>query len=298
MSTRYAGNYEFDHGAQYFTVDTSEFRNFIDAAIAAGAAAPWPSRALYLKSGKRLKDTGRDRYVGTPRMNSLPKFLAEKLNITLGCRVSKMSQTHAKWTLEFESGEVEAGFDAVICTAPPEQAQQLLPANFCEIQAIRTAKMHACFALMIGLSDAQFSWDSLRVGELSSQSPIAWMAVNSAKPARNQDAACLVIHAGALWSERHQDANRDWVTTQLLEAASQICDMDLSQAPHIDLHRWLYASVATEPNLKSVDNACLFDAKLNLAACGDWCLGGRVEGAWSSGYAAGIKVIDGFNLTK
>ncbi len=283
MSTRYAGLYEFDHGAQYFTVKGAEFRKVIEEAIAANAAAPWTGRALYLKSGDYVQDIGGKRYVGTPRMNSLPKFLAQNLNITLGGRVSAIQLMDHQWTLGFETGETQSGFDAVICTAPPAQAEHLLPASFSDMQSVKSAKLQACFALMIALPEAQdFGWDSLRLDE----GPIAWMAVNSAKPNRNADVSCLVIHAQAMWSEQHQEVDRDWVQSQLIEAARQICQVDLHGAAHIALHRWLYASVESGP-VKD----CLFDPKLKLAACGDWCLGGRVEGAWRSGQAAGAKIL-------
>jgi len=286
MSTRYAGDYEFDHGAQYFTVQDISFRAVIDTAIEAGMVAPWTGRALYLQSGALVQDTGRDRYVGTPRMNSLPKYLAKGLNIELGRRVSQMIQSQGKWDLDFETGERESGFDAVICTAPPAQAEHLLPENFSQMPAVTSAKMQACFALMLGVPKGQglkLDWDSLRVNH----GPVAWMAVNSAKPQRNPDVTCLVIHADPLWSEKNQDADRGWVQATLLEAASLICEDDLTDAPHIALHRWLYASVSDSPDVE-----CLFDPVLNIAACGDWCLGGRVEGAWRSGAAAGARVLE------
>jgi len=283
MSTRYAGDYEFDHGAQYFTIQDAAFKTVIDEAIELGVAAPWTGRALYLKSGQMIADTGGDRYVGTPRMNSLPKFLAQSLDIKLGERVSGIVKKSNGWQLNFETGDSQSGFDAVICSAPPAQAQAILPAQFSAMPAVKSAKMQACFALMIGLKNVQdFGWDSLRLNDL----PIAWMAVNSQKPGRHSGVSCLMIHADGQWSERHQNADRAWVQTQLLETASTICGADLKRAEHIALHRWLYASVELSPNTD-----CLFDPALKLAACGDWCQGGRVEGAWRSGVAAGQKIL-------
>ena len=289
MSTRYAGEYEFDHGAQYFTVKEAGFRQVIDTAIAAGTAAPWQGRALSLKSDVLVQDLGGDRYVGMPRMNSLPKFLARDLSLERNRRVSKMVQDGQTWRLEFESGPPERGFEAVICTAPPAQAQHLLPENFSHMPSVKSAKMNACFAVMVGLPDGHdldLNWDSLRI----SGGPIAWMAVNSAKPERKASPACLIIHAEAAWSEAHQEASRDWVQSTLLEAASGFIQSELPSAPHIALHRWLYGSVETSP-----ETDCLFDAKLKLAACGDWCQGGRVEGAWLSGKAAAMQILKAVN---
>jgi len=65
MSTRYAGDWEFDHGAQYFTVQDPDFQAEIEAAIDAGVVSSWDAKALYLKTGHLSADTGRQRYVGS-----------------------------------------------------------------------------------------------------------------------------------------------------------------------------------------------------------------------------------------
>jgi len=100
-------------------------------------------------------------------MNSWAKDLAERLDITLGARVSQLSRTDDKWALKFEDGSEHGGFDHVISAVPSVQAQVLLPDYFSgmdAINAIKAAKMQACFALMVGFDEEHdFGWDSLRV---------------------------------------------------------------------------------------------------------------------------------------
>jgi len=50
-------------------------------------------------------------------------------------------------------------------------------------------------------------------------------------------------------------------------------------------HRWLYALVDVP-----LDVGCLWDADLGIGACGDWCNGARIEGAWLSGEALAGRV--------
>lgn len=280
MSTRYAEQWEFDHGAQYFTVQDADFQAEIDAAIAAGACAPWPARALYLRTGELTQDTGRDRYVGTPRMNSLPKYWAEGLDIDLGRRASKI-EAGESWTIHFEDGTSESGFDGVISTLPPAQAVDVLPRQFKRMDEVQAAQMHVCFTLMIGLAaPIDPGWDTLRVKDL----PIDWMSINSAKPGRSQDVGTIVVTSAPEWSDTHQDADRAYVQDAMLKSASALLGLPLEHAPHLALHRWLYASNKTSP-----DKPCLSDG--SIVACGDWCLGGRVQGAWLSGRAAAREFI-------
>jgi len=280
MSTRYAGDWEFDHGAQYFTVQDPDFQAEIDMAIDAGVVSLWEAKALYLKTGQLSADTGRQRYVGQPRMNSLPKYWAEGLDVRLGKRVSSVRQT-TTWSLQFEDGSSVDGFDSIISTLPPAQAAMILPDGFAEARSVSSAQMHVCFCLMVGLSaPINPGWDTLRVKDL----PIDWIAINHAKPGRSQNMGTIIIHSEAKWSDENAESDRDWVRDVMLKSASALLGLPLEKAPHIALHRWLYASNKTSP-----DTACLQDEGLVVA--GDWCLGGRVQGAWLSGRAAARALL-------
>lgn len=278
MSTRYVGDYEFDHGAQYFTARDARFQSAVETAIGNGHLAPWNGRAFYQKKFEMVPDIGGDRFVGIPRMNSWPKAMAQDLNISLGARVSKLSHISGSWKLHFEDGTAQDGFDHVICAVPSVQAIDLLPNDFSHMAALKTVKMHACFALMVGFEGQHdFGWDSLRVND----SAVAWMAVNSAKPSRNKDVTTLMVHAAPEWSDVHADADRGWVKSVLEASIDDLCEIDYATSVHRILHRWLYASVSDSPK-----QGALHDGKLGLTSCGDWCHGGRVEGAYLSGLAA------------
>lgn len=280
MSTRYAGDYEFDHGAQYFTITDPDFRSLIEPLQA--DAHRWDSRAVYLKSGTLVPDTGKPRWVGQSRMNSVPKALAEGLTVRLGRRVSQITGSAGSISLHFEDGSKEGPFDYVVSTAPAPQSAAMLPADSPLQTPLAGVQMHACFALMVGLESAlKLEWDSLRVNDL----PVSWIAHNATKPGRPAGVSTLVIHSAPEWSDANKDAGRDWVQAQLLECASMLCAQDLSVAPHIALHRWLYA-YANE----GVGQDCLFDEAAGIVLAGDWCVGGRVEGAFVSGRAAAATI--------
>jgi len=252
-----------------------DFQAEIDMAIDAGVVSAWGAKALYLKKGHLSADTGRQRYVGLPRMNSLPKYWAEGLDVHLGKRVSSVRKSRT-WSLQFEDGALVDGFDGVISTLPPAQAALVLPEGFADVSAVSSAQMHICFCLMVGLSSPiNPGWDTLRVKNL----PIDWISINHAKPGRSKDVGTIVIHSEAGWSDAHVDADRDWVQDVMLKSASALLGLPLEKAPHIALHRWLYASSKTSP-----ETTCLQDEGFVVA--GDWCLGGRVQGAWLSGRAA------------
>ncbi len=285
MSTRYAEPYEFDHGAQYFTCKTNKFRGAVLEAISAGHAAPWMGRARYLKEDGLVQDTGADRFVSIPRMNSWAKAMGENLDIRLDAKIVKIGRDDAHWVLSFEGGAREGGFTHVILAVPAPQAIALLPANAREFSRAHAAKMRACFALMVGLESLpDLGWETLR----SHYPQAAWIAVNSAKPGRPDGSApCLVIHSGPDWSDAYAEASRDWVQAQMEAASSKLCGIDISAAPHRVLHRWLYAS----GGLESESAAAPYDPMMKIGLCGDWLKGGRVEGAYLSGVETAEAVL-------
>jgi predicted NAD/FAD-dependent oxidoreductase len=60
----------------------------------------------------------------------------------------------------------------------------------------------------------------------------------------------------------------------------------LEDAPE-DVARRLRAAIASA----SIGEPCLFDRALGIGACGDWCLGGRVEAAFLSGRAIAGRLL-------
>ena len=284
MSTRRADAYEFDHGAQYFTAKDPAFRTAVNAAIAQGHIASWHGKARYLKNKVLEEDTGADRFVSTPRMNSWIKAMTHGLNIHLSARVTKLIKDGSVWTLELNDGKRHAGFDAVICAAPSPQAEALLaPTGFTALNAIKNTKMDACFAVMLGFKTAlNLPWDTLR----SPDGAASWIALNSAKPNRPKGLTTLMIHSGPIWSNTNVDTDKLKLQAQIIDAASELTGLDLTTADYNTIHRWLYAAVS-----EGAGSPCLSDSSLQIITCGDWCLGGRVEGAWLSGKAAAEQVI-------
>lgn len=284
MSTRRTDDYEFDHGAQYFTAKDSAFKAAVDTAIEQGRIAPWHGKASYLKNGTLEEDTGGARYVSAPRMNSWIKAMAETANIQTSARVSELVKTDKTWTLNLEDGEPQTGFDYVICAAPSPQAEALLaPTEFAHLEAIKSVKMDVCFAVMLGFKgEKALPWVTLR----SADGPASWIAVNSAKPGRPEDGTTLMIHSGPNWSNANIDRDKVKLQQEMIAAASAFTGISLEETDYTTIHRWLYAAVS-----KGAGQTCLADASQKIVACGDWCLGGRVEGAWLSGKAAADQII-------
>ena len=279
MSTRRAEPYFFDHGTQYFTARTKHFQDFIQILIGKGIIERWNARYVKFIGNQIIEKRNwldeEPRYVGVPGMSYIAKFLAQGLNIHCNKRITSLNR-QGTWQLIDEEGQQSQGFDWVICTAPSPQAVDLLPDSFKYHADIQVIKMRACFSLMLGFEqNITLDFEAAHVTD----SDLSWIAVNSHKPQR-PDLFTLMVHSSEDYAESHIDDDRDQVIKHLINETSHIIGQDVSQANYKNIHGWRYANNAD----KKQKNSVFIDQDIKLAACGDWCLGGRVEGAFTSAY--------------
>lgn len=276
LATRYAGAYQFDHGAQFFTAESDAFRQFLEPLVKHHVVGYWQARFAelagdHIMSQRQWNDSW-PHYIGLPKMNAIGKYLAKGLNIQLQTQVKSLHKTSLGWELSDETNRSLGQYDWVISTAPAKQAKTLMPACFRYHKELQNTSMVGCFALMLGFTESvALPWDAALVKEAD----ISWISVNSSKTGR-PDGFSMVVLATNQWAEAHMEDDREGVVRHLLAEASRITGKNLGHAAHIDLHRWRYANISKQVN------PVLFDRENQLAACGDWCVQGLVEAAFTS----------------
>ena len=287
MSTRRTqtelGELSWDHGAQYFTARNSAFDAEIQTWIAAGMCAAWTGRVREIDADGAVSDIAstHSRYVGVPGMNGVIRHLAEPHQVMWGRRVSRIEGSADTRQLIFEDGAAEGPFDSVIVATPCEQAVDLLeeaaPALAEQAAAARSAP---CWCVMLAY-EARLGcdFDAIR----SQTGPLSWMARNASKPWR-ADKETWVLHASPAWSKANLERSAEAVAEDLSIAFQQIAG---APSPvFAAAHRWRYAQIET-----AAGQPAYWDAALGVGACGDWCIGPRVEAAWESGQALAEQLL-------
>jgi predicted NAD/FAD-dependent oxidoreductase len=185
MSTRRlptsAGEAQFDHGAQYFTVRDDGFRRRVDGWIAQGVVAPWPA-------------AGHDAYVGVPGMNAPIKQMADGLTVHWGMRVTQIERSGRGWRMALEQGDV-VDLDIAVVATPAEQASALVDAVAPDLAArARSTPSAPCWTVMFAFAEPlPTEVDCLRGAE---GDPLGWAARNDA------DAEWVSATLSAALSER------------------------------------------------------------------------------------------------
>jgi renalase len=290
----------FDHGAQYFTVRDPRFEKAL--AISPGLCKAWSANAVRVldphgRVAEAALPTREAHWVGVPAMDSIAQRWAQALHVELQTRVTRIERDTldaARWQLQTagpqDSVHVYSGFDAVLLAAPSPLAAGLLgqsalaPAIAQELAAVEVAP---CWTLLLAFPQAVQptlthlgpQWNAA----LSTHHRIAWLARESSKPGRSAIER-WTVQASAAWSQEHLQDDGLRVQAKLMKAFAEVTGIHAEPA-YAQVHRWQWAKTT-----KALGRSHAWDAKLGIGACGDWCLGHRVEDAFVSGLELALAV--------
>ena len=296
-ATRRNAPFAFDHGAQFFTVREPLF---------AAALAPFGDRLVQRWAGPfRTWQDGvlgpdprpGERYVAVPGMSALARALAEPLGeaVQAGLRVEALRcDADGHWLsvrrLVDDFVFVCGPFAALVVALPPPQARGLLATAGLEGPVVQrlddlATSLQPCLAAMVAFRDRVPGGD----GAWFVTDPVLGFAAHDGgKPGRSA-APAYVLHGAAPWSLAQFDQPLEASFAELLTAFARMVGAPLPEVVHRGMHRWRYAFASPPP----AGEAAVFDRALQLAAAGDAFVGGRVEGAFSSGVAAARLVLGG-----
>ncbi|MHC5064455.1 MAG: NAD(P)/FAD-dependent oxidoreductase [Planctomycetota bacterium] len=286
-STRRGEDSAFDHGAQYFTLERAAFAEEVELWHRAGVAREWLGKMVNLQSGKITAAEEKRRFVGVPGMSSICRHLTTDCATQYSFRVEKIQRRDGGLRLHGEKG-LEAGEFAAVVLAMPSPQAAVLAADLAPDLAKRAGRIEfsPCWSVMLESETRlpiEFDAAFVHASELS------WVARNSSKPER-PERECWVLQAAPIWSELHLDSNPSEVCLALQRSFETATAIKLPKGFRSKAHRWAYA----QPKYP-LNSSCLFDADSGIGACGDWCSGPRIEGAFLSGLAMAEQLLEHFS---
>lgn len=279
-----AAEFEFNHGAQYFTVSNPLFWNIVSAWQSEGIVRPWDGWIVELHNGLITNsDMDTQRFIGVPRMQTIIENLVRHCDLKRSTNITELEYHGADgWRLFNERGDYQGAFDVVIIATAAPQVANLCAAAPAIARAAERVDMTVCWSAMFAFErtlnlpyDAAFVLDS----------PLAWIS-RQPKTDRNSNADCWVLHASPEWSQQYAASFRGRVMSALLDAFWQATDLDAQKPLSASVHCWKHALP-----INPIDEDSVFDESLSMGACGDWCTAPRIEGAVLSGFSMADRVM-------
>lgn len=173
-------------------------------------------------------------------------------------------------------------------STPAPQAAALLEAVPGLANRVGQVTMSPCWVVMTFL---RRKLPLVVAGAFVQESAISWISRKSSKPERPDTPGTWVLHASSDWSRERLEDAPEQVARALLDGFWRATGHPRVDAEYVAAHRWRYAQ-PREP----LPESCLIDLELRIGACGDWCGGPRVEGAFLSGLALGSAVVDAVGM--
>lgn len=279
----------FDYGAQYLTTKDLRFVQFLAPLLHDGKLAKWNGIFKQMTGGVLSQDVlAKPRFVGVPSMRSIADTIAltENLDCKTSHRVTKVFKEGGKWFLEGvkvnlnneEEYFTADNFDFLVLNMPPAQASALYPH-----EELEDLELMPCCALLLTFSER------LRIdcdGVALDDEVISWVARDSSKPGRPSGER-WVIHASPEWSAKNFNLTIEEIEKILLARFASVFNIELPEITFQKTHKWKYALPTSPPSW-----GCLQNEEESIIYCGDWCVSGRVEGAFLSGHSAAEEILE------
>ncbi|MGR3993678.1 NAD(P)/FAD-dependent oxidoreductase [Pseudomonas sp. 1121_17] len=274
-----------DLGAQYFTARDRRFVEQVQQWEAAGHAAQWKPQLYNYRDGVLSPSPDEQvRWVGVPRMSAITRGLLNDVTVNFGCRIAEVFRGKQYWHLQDTEGCSHGPFSRVVIAVPAPQATPLLAATPKLAAVAAGVQMEPTWAIALAFETLL---QTPMQGCFVQDNPLDWLARNRSKPGRDEQLDTWVLHATSDWSKQHIDLSKELVIEQLSGEFAELIGCAVPAPSFALAHRWLYARPAA-----GHEWGALADADLGLYACGDWCLSGRVEGAWLSGQEAARRLLE------
>lgn len=281
LATRRIGNGIADHGAQFFTARTDEFKQqvqeWLDDDVITIWGHGWSDGSL-----KRTPEDGNPRYIAKNGMNSLAKHFAKSLeSIHVNTQVSSVIRDNDLWRVSDTEGHIYQS-EVLIMTPPVPQTLQLISSVELDIKDRKALKRIQYGPCLCGMFVIDGDTDLPEPGALQNfKNTIYWFADNQ-KKGISPDETIVTIHVEARYSRDHYDDSDE----EILDFMRNELQYFLSKGTTIkerQLKKWRYSvPLITYPNdILQAEN-------LPIIFAGDAFGGrGRVEGAYVSGLQAG-----------
>ncbi|MFM8656222.1 MAG: NAD(P)/FAD-dependent oxidoreductase [Chthoniobacterales bacterium] len=270
-----------DHGAQFFTARSEDFRDQVARWQESGVCHPW-AHGFHQHRNGRIEPPGDDgypRFACRKGMSNLGRALAETESVAIERQTKVVSIQAAQdgWLLTDENGRTFHSRRLIVTAPPPQGVQLLQQAAPRAAELLQTFRANPCLAIAAKYLRRELPWHGIQ----SDSAEISWIGHDTSKrPDEHHGQTVVVVHASADFSRTRYDEAEEEITRMLLSHASAIAGQDLGAPAGTFLQRWRFATIE---EAASAESAMAVEAPAPLILAGESFAGGKIEGAWLSG---------------
>ncbi len=264
----------FDHGTQYFSPKTSEFKRFTKKLIEKKILKIWGGNHKFL-SDKKKENKKHVKVIGRKGNNDISKYLLKNVKCYFQSELIKINFQNRKWNLKFNNGEIR-NYEYLILTCPFPQLKKLSKKYIKNSFIREKIKMDANITILIEIKKTNLGYSSF----LFNDRILGWAGYENSKKRFKSKSDLWTLQSTFNWANKKINQNKVLKKTNakiLIDKFFKLTGIKRTKILFSLNHGWKYSSNSKPLKLKSYWNS-----RLNLGVCADWFNGPRLESGWIS----------------
>ena len=273
---RVKGKVGFDHGTQYISPKTKEFKTFTKTLLKKKILKIWSGKHIFLNL-KKKEDKKHLKIVGKNGNNDISKYLLKKINCNYQSELKKINYKNKFWHLSFADGKI-ISFKSIILTCPFPQLKKLSRKFIKNSFLKKSVKMDANITTMIAIKKNKRSNSSY----LFEDSILGWAGNENSKKRFKSKYDLWTLQSTFKWANKKINQNRRNKKENskiMIDKFFQLSNIKKTKIYYTLNHGWKYSSNSKPFRIKSY-----WDPKKKLGVCADWFVGPRLESGWISAH--------------
>ena len=264
----------FDHGTQYFSPKTPEFKRFTKKLIEKKILKIWEGNHKFL-SDKKKENKKHVKVIGRKGNNDISKYLLKNVRCYFQSELKKINFQSRKWNLIFNDGKIR-NYENLILTCPFPQLKKLSKKYIKNSFIKEKIKMDANITILIEIKKTNLGYSSF----LFNDRILGWAGYENSKKRFKSKSDLWTLQSTFNWANKKINQNKVLKKTNakiLIDKFFKLTGIKRTKVLFSLNHGWKYSSNSKPLKLKSYWNS-----RLNLGVCADWFNGPRLESGWIS----------------
>jgi len=264
----------FDHGTQYFSPKTPEFKKFTKKLIEKKILKIWEGNHKFL-SDKKKENKKHVKVIGRKGNNDISKYLLKNVRCYFQSELKEINFQSRKWNLIFNNGEIR-NYENLILTCPFPQLKKLSKKYIKNSFIKEKIKMDANITILIEIKKTNLGYSSF----LFNDKILGWAGYENSKKRFKSKSDLWTLQSTFNWANKKINQNKVLKKTNakiLIDKFFKLTGIKRTKVLFSLNHGWKYSSNSKPLKLKSYWNS-----RLNLGVCADWFNGPRFESGWIS----------------
>ena len=271
---RLKGKIGFDHGTQYFSPKTKEFKKFITTLVKKKILKIWRGKHIFLNT-KKKENKKHLKIIGKNGNNDISKYLLKNINCNYQTELKRISYKKKLWHLLFCDGKTRI-FENIILTCPFPQLKKLSKKFINDTFLNKPIKMDANITTMIALKK-----NKKVISSYFFEDPVlGWAGNENSKKRFKSNYDLWTLQSTFNWANKLINKNKENKKKNskiMIEKFFKLSNTKKTKVYFSLNHGWKYSSNSKPFKIKSY-----WDSKKKLGVCADWFVGPRLESGWIS----------------